>query len=110
MINSMLKSPCRWQRRQGLFAVCQSLPSLLLKAAVRASCNSLDRTSTHLWVVVIPEVIVLPDDLPGGQLLGLLRPGRQHFKHGVTGLALGLAQSETEFAVNLSDGQAPKII
>ena len=63
-----------------------------------------------LGVVVAPAVVVLSGDLPGLQLLGLLRPGGQHFKHINIGLAFGLVQLQTDFAVNLSDGKSPNVL
>ena len=43
-------------------------------------------------------------------IFGLLRPGGQHFKHINIGLAFGLVQLQTDFAVNLSDGKAPNVL
>ena len=45
-----------------------------------------------LGVVVPPAVVVLPGDFSGLQLLGLLSPGGQHFKHINIGLASGFIQ------------------
>ena len=66
--------------------------------------------SVVLGIVVPPTVIVLPGDLPGLQLLGLFRPGGQHFKHINISPAPGLVQPQTDFTVNLSDCQAPYVL